>query len=138
MRSEPNIVLLALAIAACSPLFAASRGAECSVKGGTFALDLGHTKAPTYAGVVLPNGKLLRLRYPPDNIDTLGPAYEKGRVSMRVSKVSGVDGNGKRKPVFTAPGTYKFEMRDASTAEGMDLHRLQCRVTVTQAQLNAS
>lgn len=110
--------------------------ATCTIKGRTFELDVGRAKVPTYAAVILPDGKLLRLRYSPEEIDTLGPQYSKGRISIRLNDLVGVDSMSRRVTVFRTPGVYQFTMQDANTAEGMELHRLQCSVTLTKAQLS--
>lgn len=109
--------------------------ASCVLKGSTFVLDIGQAKVPTYAAVVLPDGRMLRLRYPPENIDTLGPQYAKGYVSILVKDLIGVNGKLRHETVFKVPGTYRFMMQDANTAEGMELHRLQCSITLTKVEI---
>lgn len=102
----------------------------CIVAGDTFKMDFGVTKAPTYVAVIRPDGQMLRLRYPAEHIDTLGSTYAKGRVTMQRNQLFGVDGEGRRQRVFTKPGTYRFVMEDANTAEGMEVHRMSCTVTI--------
>lgn len=111
--------------------------AVCAVKDGRFELDMGWNKPPTNVAVVLPDGNLLRLRYLAAGIDTLGEQYSRGRVSIRLHDLMGFDGDARRVPVFGRPGVYRFIMRDANTAEGMDLHQLQCQVTLAESQLGS-
>jgi hypothetical protein len=110
----------------------------CEVTEGTFVLDLGRAKAPTYAGVILPDGRMLRLKYAPEQIDTLGPGYANGRLRIPLGSLMGVDHGARRERVFTTPGTYQFVLQDANTAEGIELHRLQCSVALTNSQLTSS
>lgn len=112
--------------------------ATCSIKGRAFVLDTGHIRVPSQAAVLLPSGELLRLRYPPEYIDTLGPQYPRGHVSIPFRTLKGVDSSSRHVAVFTVPGTYRFLMQDANTAEGMELHQLQCNVTLTKAQIDAT
>ena len=133
MRTALLIILMA-----ASQLVDASPDAGnalCMVKGNTFELDIGRAKVPTYAAVVLPDGNLLRLRYLPEKVDTLGAGYSNGRVTVQLKHLTGIDGKMQRRPVFKAPGTYLFIMQDANTAEGMERHRLQCSVTLTKNQI---
>ena len=111
--------------------------AVCAVKDGRFELDMGRNKPPTHAAVVLPDGNLLRLRYLAVGIDTLGEQYSRGRVSIRLHDLMGFDGDARRVPVFGRSGVYRFIMRDANTAEGMDIHQLQCQVTLAESQLGS-
>ena len=111
---------------------------DCEVKDGLFVLELGRTKTPTHAVVILPDGRMLRLRYAPEGVDTLGPDYGKGRLRVPLGDLVGVDVDLQREKVFTAPGTYRFVLQDANTAEGMDLHRVECSVILTESQLTPS
>ena len=131
-------VMLLLMLSACGGPHAHSVGDQlCVLENDEFVLNLGRTKAPTYAAVVLPSGKLMQLRYAPDGIDTVGPNYDKGDLRLPIRAVMGVIGDGKPRRVFTEPGTYRFLMQDANTAEGMDLHRLQCEVVFSAGQDNS-
>ncbi len=110
------------------------RNQICALEKGDFVLDLGWVKAPAYAAVILPSGKLMQLRYAPERIDTLGSGYDKGDVRLPIRAVMGVVSGKKPQQVFTEPGTYRFLMQDANTAEGMELHRLQCEVVFLPAR----
>ena len=78
-----SLFLLALSVSSCAKALPPLTGDKtCELKADSFSLNLGQTKAPTYAGVILPDGRLLRLRYAPESIDTLGPNYEKGALKI--------------------------------------------------------
>ena len=126
-----RILLALLVLSACGgPQAQADGGGSqlCVLEDGEFVLDLGRTKTPTYAAVVLPSGKVMQLRHAPEGIDTLGQNYDRGHLRLPIRALTGVVDDQKPQQVFTEPGTYRFLMQDANTAEGMDLHRLQCEV----------
>jgi hypothetical protein len=126
-------ILFALGLSGCAKAVLPGGDDTCALKNDIFILNFGQTKVPTYAAVVLPDGRLLRLRYGPEQIDTLGPDYDKGALSLPVGELVGINNNAKREKVFTMPGTYRFVMQDANTAEGMDLHKLECEVAFRKA-----
>lgn len=134
-----GIALLALSFVAPAVASRPSRdaGGACRVEGAVFELDFGWTKAPTKAAVILPSGKLLRLRDPAEDIDTLGSAYPGGRLRVDAASLLGIDHSMRHVPVFGAPGKYEFLFQDANTAEDMDLHRVHCTVTLSDEQASA-
>lgn len=132
MRNLPLMVLLSML------LFSHAQAVEtrlvCAIKHDNFFLDLGRSKAPTYAAVITPGGDMLRLRYKPEGIDTLGPGYDRGRVRVPLSELTGVDADSHQRQVFVEPGNYQFVLQDANTAEGIDLHKMQCTVELKNSQ----
>ena len=126
-------ILLSHGVSDCAKAVLPGGDDTCVLKDDSFILNLGQTKVPTYAAVILPDGRLLRLRYAPEQIDTLGPDYDKGALRLPVGALVGINNNAKREKVFTTLGTYRFVLRDANTAEGMDLHKLECEVAFRKA-----
>ena len=127
---RPLLVLLLLSACDGSQATTAVGDKRCMLADGNFVLNLGQTKAPTYAFVILPNGESLRLRYAPDGVDTLGQNYDRGKLQVPIGAVTGVGDSVTPKKVFSVPGVYRFVMHDANTAEGMDLHRVECEVVL--------
>ena len=127
------IFLLVLGVSFGAQAFPLWGDASCAVKNDTFVLDLGRSKTPTYAGVVLPDGRFLKLRYAPERIDTVGRGYDKGELRLPLRALEGVNDKKQHEKVFTTRGKYHFVMQDANTAEGMELHRIECDVVLSKS-----